>query len=111
MKKIENSGQTCCKKIVDKQYKAFFGHTESWVCGKPATYTNGQHFFCRHHSKMGRYVIREGEKGNILSRFDTEEEVRAEFSKIDNKGLQIQRITKSKVRVLQCLIIKKVYRH
>jgi hypothetical protein len=40
---------------------------------------NGTHFYCRQHSKIGRFVIRNGNVGEILARFNTEEQVRAAF--------------------------------
>lgn len=67
---------TCNKPIKNN---TGYGIIEKWICGKPAVYgtNNGLYFFCRHHSLMQRYVIRKGEIGEIVARFDTEEEIKA----------------------------------
>lgn len=88
MKPIETT-ETCCKKITIND----FGIKRSWICNKPATHTNGTHFFCRKHSKMGRYVIRNGDVGEILARFDTEQEMRDNIKNFP--GMRMQRITSS----------------
>lgn len=64
--------QTCC---YNAQHSASWGKTFKKVCGKSATHTNGQHFFCTHHSKTGRFVLRIGDTGEILARFNTEQEL------------------------------------
>jgi hypothetical protein len=51
---------------------------------------NGTHFYCRQHSKIGRFVIRNGNVGEILARFNTEEQVRAAFP--DYPGMRMQRL-------------------
>lgn len=96
----KDHGYTCCKKIVDKTY-SWIGHKESWICGKLAVYEEGKQKFCRHHSQMGRYVIRQGETGPILERYDTEDQARNAFKLLDMTGIQIQRITGSKRRSLE----------
>ena len=88
MTKVETN-EVCCKKIVVKDWF----HKESWVCGKPATHTNGSHFFCRHHSKTGRFVIRNGDVGEILARFDTEKEMRDSIHLYP--GMRMQKVSKS----------------
>lgn len=99
MELLKESGHTCCKKIVDKTYSSM-GYTESWVCGKPAIYKHGSSHFCRHHSGIQRYVIRIGDTGSILSRYDTEDQARAAFKALDMTGIRIQRLTGSKRRDL-----------
>jgi hypothetical protein len=83
--------QICCKNV---QHSNFYGKkTFKKVCGKTATHTNGQHYFCRHHAKAGRYILRVGDIGEILARFDTEQEMR------NNKHLfpeaRMQKLSKS----------------
>lgn len=90
----EGHAHKCNKPI--KNNTGYF--TEHWICNKPAVYgtTNGLHFFCRHHSLMGRYVIRNGDIGEILARFDTEEEVRANIHLYP--GMRMQKISGSSRR-------------
>ena len=86
--------KTCCKKV--KKQDGYGGTESVYICNKPATYTNGSHFFCRKHSKMGRFIIRVGDVGEILNRFDTEEELRKNF--IDYKNIpnvRMQKVTSS----------------
>lgn len=84
----------CCKKIVDKTYKAMFGYSESWICGKPATYMNGNgHKFCTKHSGMQRYVIRQGDTGPVLSRHDTEQRGRIALQQSDVPGIRLQKLS------------------
>lgn len=77
-----------------KNIKDWLGIKERFECSSPAVYVNnhGQHF-CRHHSKMGRYIIRNGDVGEILARFDTEEQLRETFS--NYPGMIMQKISKS----------------
>ena len=96
----QNHSHKCCKKIVDKQYKGIFGYTESRICDKPAVYSNGFHCFCRHHSQTGRYVIRQGECGPIVSRHNTEIEARNTFNSLQMTGIEIQHLSKSHRRTL-----------
>jgi hypothetical protein len=74
---------TCCKKVVNKNSDGI-GSVEKWTCGKPAVYENtigkDTYYYCRHHSKMGRYIARVGDKGEIKARFDTESELRANIN-------------------------------
>lgn len=101
----QNHNHTCCKRITDKSLK-WVGYIESWTCGKPAVYTNGSHYFCRKHSKLQRYVIREGEVGSILFRYDTEDEGRAAFLKLATPGLSLQKISPGKRRTIMNKIQK-----
>lgn len=90
--------ERCCKKVT-QTYTNF--PTETYICDKPATHTNGTHFFCRKHSKMGRFVIRVGDVGEILHRFDDEKMLRSEFDKLESKdGLVMQKITSSHRRTI-----------
>lgn len=99
MNKIEGEhNHTCCKKMVNKNPYGL-QYTETKVCGKKAEYTNGQHFFCRHHAKMGRYVARISDIGEILARFDTEDELRENIIHYPNAIMQ--KVTKSHRRDLQ----------
>lgn len=65
-------------------------------CVKPVTHFNGSHYFCKHHSRTGRFVVRDGDVGKILARFDTEKELRDNISKYP--GMRMQKITKSRRR-------------
>lgn len=89
MKEITTE-EKCCKKVTPQQYGFNVG---SYKCGKPATHTNGTHFFCRKHSKMGRFVIRDGDVGEIKARFDTEKELRENI--INYPGMRMQKVTSS----------------
>lgn len=82
--------EKCCKKVTPTQFGFNIG---SYTCNKPASYTNGTHFFCRKHSKMGRFVIRIGDTGEILARFDTEKEMREQI--INYPKMRMQKITSS----------------
>lgn len=89
MKEITTE-EKCCKKVTPQQYGFNVG---SYICNKPATYTNGTHFFCRKHSKMGRFVIRNGDVGEIIERFDTEQLMRDAIVKYP--GMRMQKVTSS----------------
>ena len=94
MKEIGNSiEEKCC---YNAQHSSNYGKTYKAVCGKPATHTNGKQFFCRHHSRTGRYVIRIGDTGEILVRFDTEEELRESCHLYTNS--RMQKVSKSSRR-------------
>jgi hypothetical protein len=81
--------KTCCRKVNQSEGRYVYNVK---VCGKAAPYTNnGTHFYCRQHSKIGRFVIRNGNVGEILARFNTEEQVRAAFP--DYPGMRMQKIT------------------
>jgi hypothetical protein len=83
--------ETCCRKV--NQSMGTFVYNVK-ICGKKASYTNnGSHFFCRQHAKMGRFVIRNGDVGEILARFDTEEQLRTAFP--DYPGMRMQKIAPS----------------
>jgi hypothetical protein len=83
--------KTCCRKVNQSEGRYVYNVK---VCGKAAPYTNnGTHFYCRQHSKIGRFVIRNGNVGEILARFNTEEQVRAAFP--DYPGMRMQKITPS----------------
>lgn len=91
MKPIDSTiNEVCCKKM---KHSVWWGKSYTSKCTKKATYTNGTHFFCKHHSGMGRYVFRVGDVGEILARYDTEQELH------DNAHLypdaRMQKITKS----------------
>lgn len=87
----EDTNLKCCKKV---QHSARnYGKTYQSVCGKKATYTNGSYNFCRHHSKVGRYVVRVGDIGEILARYDTEKELRDNIYLFPNANMQ--KVTKS----------------
>jgi len=90
MKPFNNTEKiACCKTIHIKDWLNRY----SYKCNKPATHFNGSHYFCKRHSRTGRFVARNGEVGEILARFDTEQELR------DNIHLypdaKMQKITKS----------------
>lgn len=85
--------ETCCKRV--QHSFPGLGKTHTSVCGKPATHVhnNGIHYFCRQHSGTGRFVVRNGDVGEILARFDTEKELRDNI--IHYPGMRMQKITKS----------------
>jgi hypothetical protein len=66
--------KTCCRKVNQSEGRYVY----NVKCAAKAPYTNnGTHFYCRQHSN--RFVIRNGNVGEILARFNTEEQVRAAF--------------------------------
>lgn len=92
MKHIEdNNEHTCCKRV--KHSMRNMGVIGTSICGKKATYQEGTYYFCKHHSKTGRYVVRDGDIGKILARFDTEKELRANIHLYS--GMRMQKLTKS----------------
>lgn len=91
----EQHVHVCCKKV-RHQLGTIISHT--YTCGRNATHTNGSNFFCRHHSRMGRFVVRDGDVGEIIIRFDTEQELRDNIHLYPGK--RIQKITKSSRRNL-----------
>lgn len=90
MQKIETE-EICCKKI--KHSMREFGIIGYSKCNSKAKYTNGKHFFCTKHSLQQRYVIRHGDVGNILARFDTEQEMRYNIHLYP--GMRMQKLSKS----------------
>jgi hypothetical protein len=78
------SNTTCCKRIQIKDWL----NRHTYVCKKPATHTNGSHYFCRQHSGVGRYVARIGDVGDIVARFDTEQELRDNIHLYPNCKMQ-----------------------
>jgi len=77
-------------------------HIKDWParykykCGKPATTkVNGQNL-CNHHARLGRFVFRVGEVGDIVARFNTEAELRANKDKYI--GMRAQHLTRSRRR-------------
>jgi len=90
MYKIETN-EICCKRIKHSARQiGIIGHSK---CTNKATYTNGTHFFCTKHSRMQRFVIRNGDIGEILARFDTEQELRNNIHLYP--GMRMQKVTKS----------------
>jgi len=85
------SKNTCCKKI--QHSFPGIGKTHTSICGKNAEYQKSGYWFCRHHAKVKRFVLRDGNVGEILARYDTENELK------DNAHLfpdaVLQKITKS----------------
>ena len=97
MKEIKNdSGIICCKSI--NHTMADVGIIGTSKCNKPATHFNGSHYFCKRHSKTGRFVIRNGEVGEILARFNTEKELRANIS--DYPGMMMLKLTHSHRKII-----------
>ena len=90
MQKVETT-EICCKKI--KHSAREIGITGYSKCTKPATHFNGSHYFCVRHSRTGRFVVRDGDVGAILARFDTEQELRDNIHLYP--GMRMQKITKS----------------
>lgn len=92
IKPISNvSNETCCKKV--KHSMRDIGVIGTSICGKKATHINGSHYFCAKHARVGRYVVRDGDVGKILARFDTEEELRSNIHLYP--GMRMQHLTKS----------------
>lgn len=90
MYKIETN-EICCKRIKHSARQiGIIGYSK---CTNKATYTNGTHFFCTKHSRMQRFVIRNGDIGEILARFDTEQELRNNIHLYP--GMRMQKVTKS----------------
>jgi hypothetical protein len=78
-------------------YGCSSGYKEKFTCDKDAVHIiNGKHY-CQHHSKLGRFVIREGDVGKIVFRCDTETELRIEFSsdKYNKPQHRMQKVSKS----------------
>ena len=80
---------TCCKSIKIKTWYS----RRSYICRKPATHTNGSHYFCRHHSRVGRFVARIGDVGEIVARFNSEQELRENIHLYPD--CRMQKVTKS----------------
>lgn len=74
MKKFDNIDNIICSKM--KQHSNWMGKAGKSPCTQLASYTNGTQYFCRHHSRMGRFVARIGDVGKIMARFDTEQDLR-----------------------------------
>ena len=95
MVEFENSLRIECGRVI---------HIKEWLnrhkykCIRIATHTNGSHYFCRRHSRTGRFIARIGDVGKILARFDTEEELRLNFHQFP--GARMQKLTHSHRRDL-----------
>lgn len=85
-----STGIICCKM---RQHHTPWGKGGRSPCSKFATYTNGTHCFCTHHSRMQRYIVRDGDIGKIITRFNTEQELRDNIHKYP--GMRMQHLTKS----------------
>lgn len=83
-------GDTCQRVIKENDW--LFGRSK-WVCGKTATHEIGGQKLCRHHARVGRYIVRDGDIGEILARFDTEKELRENIHLYP--GMRMQKVTKS----------------
>jgi hypothetical protein len=82
--------KTCCRKVNQSEGRYVY----NVKCAANSSYTNnGTHFYCK-HSKIGRFVIRNGNVGEILARFNTEEQVRAAFP--DYPGMRCKRLPSQK---------------
>lgn len=92
MRPIETD-ELCCKTIRNVQGWSGFKLVQTRPCGRTATHTNGSHLFCRRHAGVGTYVVRDGEIGEIIERFDTEEQLRENMHLYP--GMNFQRVTKS----------------
>lgn len=101
MKNVKNmkpvdTQELCCKTM--QHTMRGFGKTHKSKCNKPATHFNGSHYFCRKHSRTGRFVARVEDVGEILGRFDTEQELRDNIHLYPNA--RMQKITNSTRRDL-----------
>lgn len=92
MKKFNNTENLVCGKVMKHSMREM-GIIGKSNCTRIATYTNGSHVFCTRHSRMQRFVAREGDTGKIFARFDTEQELRNNIHKFP--GARMQKITSS----------------
>jgi hypothetical protein len=74
-KNFDNPENIICNKSM-KHTMQGVGIVSTSRCQKIATHSNGAHSFCRKHAKIGRFVARIGDIGEILARFDTEQQLR-----------------------------------
>lgn len=77
-------------------------YRELFECNKQAiVFIDGKHL-CRHHARLGRYIIRIGDVGEILFRCNTKEELIKEYNsgKYTKSIHRMQYKTKSKRRTL-----------
>ena len=96
MKQFNNTTNIICCKT--QQHSAWYGKTGKSSCKRLAIYTNGTHYFCRHHSRMGRYIVRDGDVGKIIKRFDTEQELKDNIHLYPN--MVMQKLTHSHRRTI-----------
>jgi hypothetical protein len=82
----------CQKKTVVKNYDGF-GSIKTIGCTSKATYEINGIPMCRHHARKGRYVVRDGDVGEIKARFDTEQELRDNIHLYP--GMRMQMVTRS----------------
>jgi hypothetical protein len=69
-------------------------YKEHFTCNEEAVhFIRGKHY-CQRHSRLGRYVIREGDVGKIVFRCDTEQQLRTEFIKY-SYPYRMQKLTRS----------------
>ena len=97
MKIFDNIENIVCGKVM-KHTMRDVGIIGKSKCIKPATHFNGSHYFCRKHSGTGRFVARLGDVGEILARFDTEQELRDNMHLYP--GARMQKVTSSHRRDL-----------
>lgn len=72
---------------------------KTFKCNKPSVHIDKHgRYLCRHHAKLGRFVVRNGDVGEILARFDSEKELRENIHQFP--GMIMQMVTKSKRRTL-----------
>jgi len=91
MKLFNNTTNIICCKM--KQHHTPWGKGGKSPCTTLATYFNGTHYFCRHHSRMQRYIVRDGDVGEIIKRFNTEQELRDNIHLYP--GMRMQKLTHS----------------
>ncbi len=92
---FDNIEGIVCTKM--KQLTGPFGKEGKAPCTKQAQFTDGKNVhLCRDHARKGRFVARIGDAGEILTRFNTEQELR------DNIHLfpecRMQKLTSSRRR-------------
>lgn len=82
-------------------------NTYTKECQKPALWSinNGQQYLCSHHSGKGRFVFRDGDVGEIVARFDTEEELRQHKKKYHGYTAQHIGTSKRRTIILSMLIL------
>lgn len=85
----------CQKRTVVKNYDGF-GSQKTIGCSSNATHVINGVPMCRHHSRKGRYVVRDGDIGNIQARFDTEQALRDNIHLYP--GMRMQKLTRSRRR-------------
>jgi hypothetical protein len=92
---MSNELGKCQKITLVKNYDGF-GSSKRVGCTSNASHIVNGVPMCRHHARKGRYVVRDGDRGEIKARFDTEKELRENIHLFP--GMRMQMVTRSKRR-------------